>query len=70
MNSTRSPGSVDSIFCRSSLVTSSLGRRPLSRSLTAKSPVFGSVTPASPSCGPVRREKLSTSGVSFKRRST
>ena len=54
-NSTRSAGSLDSIFWRSSLVTSSVARRS-SFSLTAKSPVFGSVTPARPSCRPVRRE--------------
>ncbi len=53
-NSTRSAGSLLSIFLRSALVTSSVCAE--SRTFTAKSPVFGSVMPARPSCSPVRRE--------------
>src|SRR5204863_343245 len=64
---------IDAYECvavRSHAQVTSSGSRCLSRSFTAKSPVFGSVTPARPSCMPVRREKLSTSGVAFSSCST
>ena len=69
MNSTSSPGCDELTFARTSLITSSTPRLRSAFSFTAMSPVFGSVTAASPSSRPVRREVLSTSGVSRRIRS-
>ena len=69
MNSTSRPGSEDATLARTSLITSSTPRLRLAFSFTAMSPVFGSVTAASPSSSPVRRDVLSTSGVSRRMRS-
>ena len=64
MNSTSSSGSVALICSRTSAMISSMPRLRFAFSLTVKSPVLASVTAARPICRPVRREVLSTSGVS------
>ena len=64
MNSTSRAGSCFLISPRTSSMTSSIPRLRLLLSFTETSPVFASVTEASPNCIPVRRDVLSTSGVS------